>query len=72
MLEPFADAVGTITDGISKGVFPAYPGKNNANCTYCDFKNLCPTRREWRWRQKRRDGRLAKYAAMAEGEEGSA
>ena len=68
MLEPFADAVGTITDGIGKGLFPAYPGKNNANCTYCDFKNLCPTRREWHWRQKRRDGRLAAYAAMAEGE----
>ena len=68
MLEPFADAVGTITDGIGKGLFPASPGKNNANCTYCDFKNLCPTRREWHWRQKRRDGRLAAYAAMAEGE----
>ena len=68
MLEPFAEAVGTITDGIGKGLFPAYPGKSNANCTYCDFKNLCPTRREWRWRQKRRDGRLAAYAAMAEGE----
>ena len=68
MLEPFADAVGTITDGIGKGLFPAYPGKNNANCTYCDFKNLCPTRREWHWRQKRRDGRLAAYAAMAEGD----
>ena len=28
MLESFADAVGTITDGIGKGLFPAYPGKN--------------------------------------------
>ena len=68
MLEPFADAVGTITDGIGKGLFPANPGKDGANCRYCDFKNLCPTRREWHWRQKRRDGRLAAYAAMAEGE----
>ncbi|MCY4529867.1 MAG: PD-(D/E)XK nuclease family protein [Chloroflexi bacterium] len=68
MMEPFADAVGTITDGIDKGVFPAYPGKDNANCSYCDFKNLCPTRREWHWRQKRGDGRVAAYAEMAEGE----
>ena len=68
MLEPFADAVGTITDGIGKGLFPANPGKDGANCRYCDFKNLCPTRREWHWRQKRRDERLAAYAAMAEGE----
>ena len=59
---------GTITDGIGKGLFPANPGKDGANCRYCDFKNLCPTRREWHWRQKRRDGRLAAYAAMAEGE----
>ena len=44
MLEPFSDAVGTITDGIGKGLFPANPGKDGANCRYCDFKNLCPTR----------------------------
>ena len=68
MLEPFADAVGTITDGIGKGLFPANPGKDGANCRYCDFKNLCPTRREWHWRQKRQDERLTAYAAMAEGE----
>ena len=68
MLESFADAVGTITDGIGKGLFPANPGKDGANCRYCDFKNLCPTRREWHWRQKRRDERLTAYAAMAEGE----
>ena len=69
MLEPFSDAVGTITDGIGKGLFPANPGKDGANCRYCDFKNLCPTRRVRIWEKKRRDGRLATYAAMAEGEE---
>ena len=68
MLEPFSDAVGTITDGIGKGLFPANPGKDGANCRYCDFKNLCPTRREWHWRQKRRDGRLVAYAALDDGE----
>ena len=68
MLEPFADAVGTITDGIGKGLFPANPGKDGANCRYCDFKNLCPTRRVRLWEKKRRDGRLSAYAAMADGE----
>lgn len=68
MLESFSDAVGAITDGIGKGVFPANPGKGNSNCTYCDFKNLCPTRRARHWERKRRDPRLSSYTAMAEGE----
>ena len=67
MLESFADAVGTITDGIGKGLFPANPGKDGANCRYCDFKNLCPTRRARYWERKRREPRLSAYAAMAEG-----
>ena len=70
MLESFSKAVGTITDGIGKGLFPANPGKGNSNCTYCDFKNLCPTRRERYWERKRRDTRLSSYTAMAEGEAG--
>ena len=68
MLESFSDAVGTITGGIGKGLFPANPGKGNSNCAYCDFKNLCPTRRERHWERKRRDPRLSSYTAMAEGE----
>ena len=47
---------------------PANPGKDSENCRFCDFKNLCPTRRERHWRQKRRDDRLAAYAALADGE----
>lgn len=70
MLEPFTDVVETITDGIGKGLFPANPGKDGANCRYCDFKNLCPTRRERHWERKRRDPRLSSYTAMAEGEAG--
>ena len=68
MLESFSNAVGTITGGIGKGIFPANPGKGNSNCTYCDFKNLCPTRRERHWERKRRDPRLSSYTTMAEGE----
>lgn len=68
MLGPFDDAIGIISDGIGAGLFPANPGKDNENCRFCDFKNLCPTRRERHWRQKRRDDRLAAYAALADGE----
>ena len=68
MLDPFADAVGTISDGIGEGLFPANPGTGATNCSYCDFNNLCPTRRERHWLQKRRDPRLAAYATLAEGE----
>ena len=68
MLDPFENVVGTIADGIGKGLFPANPGANGENCRYCDFKNLCPTRRERHWRQKRGDRRLAAYAALSDGE----
>ncbi len=70
MLEPFTDAVKTITGGIRKGLFPANPGNDGkgGNCKYCDFKDLCPTRRVQHWRKKRSDARLADYAAMV-GEE---
>lgn len=68
MLESFTEAIETVADGIRAGLFPANPGKDRANCRYCDFKNLCPTRRERHWERKRRDPRLSAYAAMAQGE----
>ena len=68
MLDAFSDVVGTITDGINGRLFPANPGKNGDNCKYCDFKNLCPTRREQHWRRKRNDPRLSVYVAMADEE----
>ena len=68
MLDAFAPVVGTITDGIGTGLFPANPGKDGNNCRNCDFKNLCPTRREWHWRRKRNDPRLSAYVAMADEE----
>lgn len=68
MLKSFTEAIETVADGIRAGLFPANPGKDRANCRYCDFKNLCPTRRERHWERKRRDPRLSAYAAMAQGE----
>ena len=68
MLDAFAPVVGTITEGIGVGLFPANPGKDGNNCRYCEFKNLCPTRRELHWRRKRNDPRLSAYVAMADEE----
>ena len=69
MLDSFTDAVETITDCIGQGLFPANPGKGGANCRYCDFKHLCPTRRVRDWERKRGDERLQDYVKMAEGEQ---
>ena len=68
MLDAFAPVVGTITEGIGAGLFPANPGKDGNNCRNCEFKNLCPTRREMHWRRKRNDPRLSAYVAMADEE----
>ena len=68
MLDAFAPVVGTIAEGIGAGLFPANPGNEGNNCRNCDFKNLCPTRREWHWRRKRNDPRLSAYVAMADEE----
>ena len=68
MLDAFSDVVGTITDGIGAGLFPANPGKGGVNCRYCEFKNLCPTRRELHWQRKCNDQRLSAYVAMADEE----
>ena len=68
MLDAFSDVVGAITDGIGGRLFPANPGRDGGNCRHCEFKNLCPTRREWHWRRKRDDPRLSAYVAMADEE----
>jgi ATP-dependent helicase/nuclease subunit B len=74
VLEPFSRAVGTITGGISSGLFPANPGMNDSNprdnCTYCDFDKLCLTRRAVYWENKQNDPRLADYVSMAAGTDG--
>ncbi len=68
MLDAFAPVVGVITDGIGDRLFPANPGKDGGNCRYCDFRNLCPTRRERHWQRKSNDRRLSAYVAMADEE----
>jgi hypothetical protein len=61
--------VSTITSGIKAGLFPANPGAaargGFENCSYCDFNNLCSSRREVFWERKKGDSRLAGYLEMA-------
>ena len=70
ILDAFIPVAATITDGIGAGLFPANPGKDGGNCSYCEFKNLCPTRREWHWQRKRDDPRLSAYVDMVDEEAG--
>ena len=72
-LERFRQGVTTISDGIRGGAFPANPGppdrNKNANCTYCDFDAICPSRRSDLWDRKKQDPLLSRYLELAEGEE---
>ena len=73
ILERFRQGISTISDGIRAGAFPANPGppdrNKNANCTYCDFDAICPSRRADLWDRKKQDPLLSRYLELAEGEE---
>lgn len=75
--ERFTEGISTIVGGIRQGLFPANPGpgdpnsSNNrqTNCRFCDFKTLCPSRRDVQWQVKSRASQLTSYVNLAEGEE---
>ena len=77
VMERFNEGISTIVGGIRNGLFPANPGpgdpnsSNNrlTNCRFCDFKSLCPSRRDVQWQHKSRAPQLAAYVNLAEGEE---
>jgi hypothetical protein len=68
----FDSVVGTIAQGIAEGLFPANPGpevqRGFANCTWCDFNTLCPSRRDIHWESKQADPRLQAYLQLQSGE----
>ncbi|HUH08564.1 MAG TPA: PD-(D/E)XK nuclease family protein [Egibacteraceae bacterium] len=72
VLARFADAVGTVAEGIRAGRFPARPGpsatSSRRNCAYCPYDLICPADRERIWERTRSDPALARYVAMAEPE----
>ena len=73
VMDRFREGISTIVGGIGHGLFPANPGEPDrgsfANCQYCDFRTLCPSRRDVQWGLKRNSPQLAEYVRLAEGDE---
>ena len=73
VMDRFREGMSTIVGGIRHGLFPANPGEPDrgsfANCQYCDFRTLCPSRRDVQWGRKRNSPRLADYVRLAEGDD---
>ena len=72
VMERFSEGISTIVGGIRQGLFPANPGPgdpNNSNnrqtnCRFCDFKTLCPSRRDVQWSRKRSASALTDYLSL--------
>ena len=68
--ERFDGGISTIVDGIRRGLFPANPGpmgkRDFENCARCDFKTLCPSRRDVQWRRKSGAPQLVDYVSLTD------
>ena len=68
-LERFKEGVSVIVSGIRSGAFPANPGRwdyqDFHNCRFCDFKPLCPPRKDTLWERKRGHPLLSNYLQLA-------
>ena len=55
--EQFHSTLRSIVNSARNGIFPATPDSEGqfSNCYWCDFNNLCPTRRRQIWERKGRD-----------------
>ena len=73
VMERFSEGISTIVGGIGQGLFPANPGPVGRygfeNCSWCDFKTLCQSRRDVQWNRKSRARQLAEYVQLAEGDD---
>ncbi|HVB94574.1 MAG TPA: PD-(D/E)XK nuclease family protein [Acidimicrobiales bacterium] len=67
VLDRFGEVVSVLVDGIDAGMFPARPGKDDSNCTYCGFQAMCPGNRQDSWARVRHHAGLEDYVALAEG-----
>ena len=69
----FEDGISTIVGGIRQGLFPANPGPIltgavSLTARFCDFKSLCPSRRDVQWRRKSQAPALSEYVRLTDGE----
>jgi len=66
--ERLASVLEVIARGIRAGHFPMVPGENAqigfANCGYCDFDRICPTRRDLQARRKAGDPRATVHQEL--------
>ncbi len=55
--EQFHSTLRSIVNSARNGIFPATPDSEGqfSNCYWCDFNNLCPTRRRQIWERKGHD-----------------
>ena len=71
----FHEGVANIVAGINAGLFPANPGSPTqsgpANCRFCDFKSLCPSRRGDLWDRKKSDEAVSAYLRLSEEDGGT-
>ena len=68
VMERFSEGISAIVGGIRNGLFPANPGPVGRygfeNCSWCDFKTLCPSRRDVHWNRKSRAPQLTEYVRL--------
>ncbi len=68
-LNRLRDGVSTIVSGIKGGLFPANPGPPSwgdfENCRFCDFKPMCPARKDALWERKKGHPELTRYLELS-------
>jgi ATP-dependent helicase/nuclease subunit B len=64
----FGRVVGTLTDTMSRGLFPANPeptaGQKKSPCDYCPYKKVCPDNRVEVWARSKADPALSGYVGL--------
>ncbi len=64
--ENLTAVLGELVAGLESGTFPARPGRNGSNCSYCRVVTGCDADRERQWQRKCGDDQLARYVALVD------
>jgi hypothetical protein len=67
----FREVLGVVADGVSGGLFPARPGREDyfrgfEHCRWCPYDRVCPADRAEQWERVRPNPSLARYRALVE------
>ena len=66
--ERFREVISVIASNIEAGIFPGNPGSGAEgynNCTYCDYRRVCPADPTIIWERKSQNPELTKYSRLA-------